>query len=182
MKSLAAVAAPGTLLLALLTRGQGEAPKPGEPLKLAPRAYFVGHCQRCHGVDGANYPKDFAKAEGKDKLRADIVRMAAGPGGAPLKDPDVDVQMAYHALISDRRPFLSVTERKGAVVKGEVSDGATLKASIGTVEIDDDDEWTLTLPSDTDFAKVKLTATLGDKTTDLVPAESAYAKPDVEKP
>ena len=51
-----------------------ETKKPTAPLKLAPRAYFAAHCQRCHGVDGTNVSPGFAK-EPLEKLGADIERV-----------------------------------------------------------------------------------------------------------
>lgn len=150
--------------------------KPPEPLKLGPRAYFVDHCQRCHGVDGFNYPAGFAKDEGPEKLRADIIRMANGAGNAPLKEKqDVDVQVAYHELMSERRPFIAWTKRDGLTLKGEVSDGATLISNLGKVEVNDDSEWSLTLTSEADLPKLKLTATLEKKEVSLEPAKAAYA-------
>lgn len=159
---------------------QEPANKPSEPLKTPPRAYFADHCQRCHGIDGGNFIPGFAD-EPDAKLRADIVRMADGPGGAPLKPEDVDVQMAYHRLISAEHPFVSWTSRDGLTLKGEVTDGAKLTASIGDVRVDENDVWTLTLPSEGDFAKLKLTATLGKRTTEFVPSESPFAKPEPKK-
>lgn len=159
-----------------------EAKKPTEPLKLAPRGYFAAHCQRCHGVDGTNFAPGFAK-EPLEKLRADIVRMAEGPGGAPLKPEDVEVQLGYHQLISAEKPFVSWTGREGLVLKGEMTEGAKLVASVGTLKIGaDEDAWTLTLPVGTDLPKLKLTATLDKQETVFVPSESAYAKPSEKKP
>lgn len=155
--------------------------KPPAPLKVAPRAYFTAHCQRCHGVDGSNFVPGFAKDKPLETLRADIVRMAEGPGGAPLKPEDVEVQVAYHQLISAEKPFVSWTSREGLVLKGEVADGATLTANVGAVTVDDDYAWTLTLPSEAEFAKLKLTATIGKKETVLAPSETAFAKPDKPK-
>jgi mono/diheme cytochrome c family protein len=155
--------------------------KPPAPLKVAPRAYFTAHCQRCHGIDGSNFVPGFAKDKPLETLRADIVRMAEGPGGAPLKPEDVEVQVAYHQLISAERPFVSWTSREGRVLKGEVADGAKLTANVGTVVVDDDFVWTLTLPSEADFAKLELKATMGKKETALVPSETAFAKPEEPK-
>lgn len=150
--------------------------KPPEPLKVAPRAYFVDHCQRCHGVDGFNYPANFAKDEGPEKLRADIIRMADGAGTAPIKEKkDVDVQVAYHELMSAKRPFIAWTGREGLKLKGEVSDGATLVSNLGKVEVNDDSEWTLTLASEADLAKLKLTATLEKKDSTLEFAKGSYS-------
>ncbi len=157
-----------------------DAKKPSAPLKNPPRAYFAAHCQRCHGVDGGNFIPGFAD-EPDAKLRADIVRMAEGPGGAPLKPEDVDVQVAYHRLISAEKPFVSWTARDGLTLKGEMTDGAKLSASVGELKADDSN-WTLVLPSDADFKPLKLTATVGKKTTELVPSETPFAKPSEKAP
>lgn len=174
----------GMALLAvpfLLAAIQEPAKKPVEPLKTPPRSYFAAHCQRCHGIDGSNFIPGFAD-EQEAKLRADITRMADGPGAAPLKPEDVEVQVAYHRLISSERPFVSWTSREGLTLKGEVTDGAKLTANVGEPKVDEDDVWTLTLPSEADFARLKLTATVGKKTTEFVPSESAYAKPAPKTP
>ena len=157
-----------------------EAKKPTEPLKTPPRAYFTDHCQRCHGTDGDHFIPGFA-TEPEAKLRADIVRMADGPGGASLKAEDVDVQVAYHRLISAQKPFVSWTGRDGLTLKGEVTDGATLTSNLGTPKIGEDGAWTLVLPSQADLAKLRLTAALGEAKTEFAPSESAFAKP-AEKP
>ena len=151
------------------------AQKPVTPLKVAPRAYFTAHCQRCHGVDGINFVPGFAD-EPAEKLRADIVRMADGPGGASLAPEDVAVQVAYHRLMSDERPFVSWTGREGLVLRGEVSDGATLKANVGTMVMGKDGGWSLTLPSDADFTRLRLTATLGKVSSELVPYRTPYTR------
>ena len=151
------------------------AAKPVAPLKIAPRAYFIAHCQRCHGVDGINFVPGFAD-EPLEKLRADIVRMADGPGGASLATEDVGVQLAYHRLMSEGLPFIAWTGRDGLVLKGEASDGATLKANIGTLKPGKDGEWTLTLASEADLARVRITATLDGKSSVLAPTTAPYAK------
>src|SRR5579862_4680508 len=79
--------------------------KPTEPLKFAPRDYFVKACQRCHGVDGSNYEAGFAKKDSDEMLRHDIDRMAKGAGNQPIGSAEIEVQMAYHRLISDGKPF-----------------------------------------------------------------------------
>lgn len=151
--------------------------KPTEPLKVAPRAYFVAHCQRCHGVDGVNYTPQFAKDKPLDKLKFDIERMARGPGGLALKAEDIEVQVAYHQLISAGKPFVSWTGREGLVLSGELTEGAKLSANLGELKVDEDEStWTLKLPSAGDLAKVKLTATLEKEKTEFVPSESAFAK------
>ena len=168
-------------LLAAAAQQPASEKKPPAPLKLAPRAYFVAHCQRCHGVDGVNFVPGFAQ-EPPDKLRADIVRMADGPGGAPLKPEDVEAQVAYHQLISQERPFVSWTSREGRLLKGEVSEGAKLTSNLGEPKVDEDSNWTLALPPEADLSKLKLTAAFGKRETELVPAESAFAKPPKPKP
>ncbi len=159
----------------LIAAVQEPAKKPSEPLKSPPRAYFTAHCQRCHGVDGDHFIPGFAD-EPETKLRADIVRMAEGPGGAPLKPEDVDVQVAYHRLMSSERPFVSWTSRDGLTLKGEVTDGAKLTSNVGEPKVDEDGAWTLTLPSEADFTKLKLTATLDKKETVFAPSESPFSK------
>ncbi len=161
----------------LQTPEKPEEKKPPAPLKVAPRAYFVSHCQRCHGVDGTNYTPQFAKDKPLDKLKFDIERMARGPGGLELKPEDIEVQVAYHQLISAAKPFLSWTGRDGLTLSGEFTDGAKVTANIGELKVDEDEStWTLKLPSEADFAKVKLTATLEKEKTELVLAESSFAK------
>jgi hypothetical protein len=172
-----AVALLPLLFAVLQTPEKPEEKKPPAPLKLAPRAYFVAHCQRCHGVDGTNYAPQFAKDKPLDKLKFDIERMARGPGGLPLKPEDVEVQIAYHQLISAAKPFLSWTAQEGLTLSGEFTEGAKLTANLGELKIDEDEStWTLKLPMESDFKKLKLTATLEKEKTDLVPSESSFAK------
>jgi len=165
---------------------QPEAKKPVEPLKFGPRDYFVARCQRCHGVDGTNYTAGFAKKDTDEMLRHDIDRMAKGAGNQPIKDDEIDVQMAYHRLMSDGKPFISWTGRKDLVLTGEVTDGAKLMAKIGDktvdVKVDDDDHWKLSLASSGDWEKVVLTAEMEKKKTSLELVKSAYSKPaDIKK-
>lgn len=167
-------------ILAAAVQGPAEK-KPTEPLKVAPREYFARHCQRCHGVDGSNFVPGFAD-EPEEKLRADIVRMADGPGGAPLEPEDVEVQIAYHRLFSDERPFASWTAREGLTLTGELSEGAKLAANVGEAKIDKDGGWSLALPSEADFARLRLTATLGKRAAELIPSESPIAKPPKAEP
>src|SRR5437868_4756765 len=126
-----------TLAFAVLqTPEKPEEKKPPAPLKLAPRAYFVAHCQRCHGVDGTNYAPQFAKDKPLEKLRFDIERMARGPGGLVLRPEDVEVQLAYHQLISAAKPFISWTGKDGLTLSGESTEGAKLSATVGELKVD----------------------------------------------
>jgi len=156
----------------------GEAKKPPAPLKTPPRIYFRDHCQRCHGVDGSNLIPGFADRETPEKLRADVKRMADGPGEAPLGEKDLEVQTVYMQLVSAGKPFLAWTALKGTTLSGEASDGATVTATLGDqpikVVVDDDYQWTLVLPSIDDLAKLKVTATLEKQSTVLTPAEKPY--------
>jgi len=155
-----------------------EKPKP-EPLKVAPRVYFIDHCQRCHGVDGSNLIPGFAEKETVEKLKFDVKRMADGAGEAPLEDKDLDVQTAYMQLASAAKPFIAWTKIEGTTLTGEVSDSATVSATLGDkpleIKLDDDYRWTLTLPSLDDLSKLKITATLEKKTSILIPAEKSYS-------
>ena len=154
--------------------------KPPAPLKLGPRAYYRDHCQRCHGVDGSNLEPGYAQKETLEKLKADVKRMAEGPGGKPLEGEDLDAQTEYMRLASAGRPFLAWTGVKGAVVAGEASDGAKVVATVGDraleVKTDEDNGWTVTLPSEGDLARLKVTATLEKKDCELRPAEKAWAE------
>lgn len=155
-----------------------EKPKPA-PLKVAPRAYFIDHCQRCHGVDGSNLIPGFAEKETVEKLKFDVKRMADGAGEAPLEDKDLDVQTAYMQLASAAKPFIAWTKIDGTTLSGEVSDSATLTAALGDkpleIKLDDDYRWTVALPSLDDLPKLKITATLEKKSSVLIPAERPYS-------
>ena len=166
-------------------RGSAEEKKPAEPLKQAPRAYYRDHCQRCHGVDGCNFLPGYAQRESTEKLKADVKRMADGPGDLPLKEFDLEVQTAYARLASAGKPFLSWIEQKDLFLTGEFSDGATVTAMIGEKPIkvetnDDEDQWRITLPSKDDLKLLKVTATIDKKSIELRPYEQAYA--DTPKP
>ncbi len=153
--------------------------KPVEPLKNAPRVYYREHCQRCHGVDGTNFIPGYAQKETREKLRADVKRMAEGAGESPLKDFDIEVQTEYAALASAMKPFLAWTSRDGLVIKGEATADSEVKAMVGDkpiqVEVDDDNNWTIRLESEDQFKSLKVIATMEKQSTELRPSEKAYS-------
>lgn len=136
-----------------------EPPKPPQPLKVAPLAYFTDHCQRCHGPEGAYYEDDFAKDQTDDQLREVLHRMADGPGGAPLVPADLDVQVAFHRALSEKRPFVAWT-KAGDALGGETT-ADKLTATVAGQPVDvavKDGAWTLKLPAGADLKDVEIRA------------------------
>lgn len=170
----------GGLLVGQGQESESKPAKPAEPLKIAPRAYYRDHCQRCHGVDGINFLPGYAQKAPLDKLRADVRRMAVGAGEAPLEAPDIEVQTAYAELASAGKPFLSWTGKKDLVLTGEASLGSDVTAMVNgkpiKVEVDDEtSNWTIILASQSDLRTLQISAKLEKQVSSFKPFERAYS-------
>jgi hypothetical protein len=164
------------------TKGQATAAKIAIS-DFAPLAYFSSNCARCHGAYGSFYGAEFGRNLTEAKLRQVVHDMAAGPGNAPLDEAQLDVQIAYHRSLIDKKPFIVVTgatpEQDGSTtLRGETSpdSAVTLRWEGGAAPAKvEGDAWRATLPARVDIGKVKLVAVKGDVHTTLDPEESAYS-------
>jgi hypothetical protein len=172
----ACAAAPSTPLVT----GSGPARGPGkvEPLKTGPLAYFQQACAHCHGPYGDSYTDHFYTITDFDKLKADVKRMADGPGMAPIEGNDLTAQVDYHKALIAKGPFLAWCGHDGDAISGEVTKGAKVSASDGekplTVEVKKT-RWTISLPASASLAGVTITATLDAKQTALRLGEAAWS-------
>ncbi|RYG45605.1 cytochrome c [bacterium] len=121
--------------------------KPSEPVKpteFGAISYYEAKCARCHGPQGSFLVPGFAKEKDDAALTEVTKRMADGPGGAPLEDRDLKIEVAYMRAVSEGKPFL-VWTKDGEKWEGE-SDVEKLKATVDgqAVEIAvKDGVWTL---------------------------------------
>lgn len=158
-----------------------QAPKPVEPLKVAPLEYFAKHCQRCHGENGLNYLSNFADGKSDDDLLAKLKSMAEGPGQSPLEPDDLAIQLAFHRSISAKAPFITWTAHEGNKISGEVTGDAKL---IVTPELPiklEDGAWSIELPANTKVDDIVLTATLKDQSSILSLKERAVSEIQPQK-
>jgi len=161
---------------------QGSSPK-AAPTEFTPMDYFADNCARCHGPNGSFYGPTFGQKLTDDQLRQVVKRMADGPGNAPLDDPKLDIETAYHRSLVDKRPFLVLTHIEGigsatATLTGEVTPDAAVKVTMSdkTVEAKvDDHSWTATVTGDIDWSKTQISAEKEGVKTLLNPAQVAYS-------
>jgi mono/diheme cytochrome c family protein len=87
--------------------------KPSGPAvsEFAPMAYFESNCARCHGAYGSFYGEGFGKNLTDSKLRQVVHDMAAGPGNAPVTEPQLDALTAYHRSMINGNRFSSLMRR-----------------------------------------------------------------------
>lgn len=97
---------------------------------IAPMAYFDQHCARCHGPNGENYGKEFAKGKSRAALESKILTMAAGPGGAPLSVQTAAPLVALHQAIAQKKPYIVWTGSNDQEVWGEAYLAKGLKATL----------------------------------------------------
>lgn len=106
------------------------------PLTLGPISYFENHCARCHGSGGSFYGDDFARNLKHDSdLYHFVEEMAAGPGGAPLQDVNLEAQVAWHRSLVDKRPFLAWTGWSLFSLQGEITPESTVELHLGKTRI-----------------------------------------------
>jgi hypothetical protein len=156
-----------------------EKPKPPEPLKHGPLAYYKDHCARCHGDLGGAYPDDFTKDKTFGDMRDVIKSMAAGQGGAPLtEENELLAQIAFHYSIDLKKPFLDWTGQKGPALSGEVTPDAKVTGEIDGVGVPvsvDKGVWTVTA-SDLAAHQVVIKATVGHSTATLDLSKAAFSQ------
>jgi hypothetical protein len=153
------------------------AAKPPTPLDNGPIAYFNAKCARCHGKYGSFYGEDFGRKLTDRQLRKVVADMAEGPSQAPLAQPELDAQVAFHRALIARQPFLSWTEKSAGSVSGEVTPGARVSATVGgkTVEAQlSRGSWSVRLPASTGAFAVKVSASTGKTTVTLDLGQSTF--------
>ncbi|CAN5578728.1 hypothetical protein BH11ARM2_BH11ARM2_24200 [soil metagenome] len=97
------------VLAAGLFASQAEKPK---PTGFGAVSYFEDRCARCHGPQGSFFTADFAKGQDDEKLAASTKAMCDGPGGAPLKEEELKVEVAYMRAVSEGKTFIVWTSDK----------------------------------------------------------------------
>jgi mono/diheme cytochrome c family protein len=151
--------------------------------EFAPMSYFESNCARCHGSYGSFYGEGFGQELNDSKLRQVVHDMAAGPGNAPVTEPQLDALTAYHRSLIDGKPFLiinAVRDEKDAArtLQGETTPESQLSVrweggtAAATVE---GYTWTARLPANVDWSKVEIVAKKGDTQTVLKAGESEYS-------
>jgi hypothetical protein len=153
----------GVIAVAFLS-SQTDQKRVVEPVGTAPVEYFETHCKRCHGSEGWGYPDGFASKLSDEALRKELRSMAAGEGGAPLKEADIDVQLAYHRAMSAKAPFIVWTKANGQTLEGEASTESHLTALAGgkVVPIEfENGRWQVTLPAGRKPEEVRIEAVMG---------------------
>jgi hypothetical protein len=146
-------------------------------------SYFESNCARCHGAYGSFYGEGFGKNLTDSKLRQVVHDMAAGPGNAPVTEPQLDALTAYHRSMINGKPFLIVNavgrgtrwfahveRRNDARVANQFTVGRRHGHSNGA---------RLHLERETaakvDWSKVEIIAKKGEAQTVLKPGESEYS-------
>jgi len=176
--------------LAYLTVSGSAAPAPADPVAgptvtgFAPLDYFEDNCARCHGDYGAFYGPTFGAGMSDKDLRQAVDDMATGPGEAPLKPSELDIETAWHCSVRDHKPFASVTAWTGGHLTGDASPGATITLTDGknTWNVDLEDHSFDVAPGDgVDWSHAVLHVVKNKVETDLALNGSGYA-PNRNKP
>jgi hypothetical protein len=150
--------------------------------EFTPISYFESNCARCHGAYGSFYGEGFGKNLTDSKLRQVVHDMAAGPGNAPVTDPQLDALTAYHRSMINGKPFVIVNAaNKGdgsRTLQGETTPEAQISvqweggSTAATVQ---GFTWSAKLPATIDWSKVEIVSKKGEMQTVLKPGESEYS-------
>ncbi|HEX8236235.1 MAG TPA: hypothetical protein VF600_09790 [Abditibacteriaceae bacterium] len=151
--------------------------------EFAPMSYFENNCARCHGSYGSFYGEGFGKGLSDSKLRQVVHDMAAGPGNAPVTEPQLDALTAYHRSLIDGKPFLIINaareeENAPRTLQGETTPDSQISvrwqggSAAATVE---GYTWTAKLPAEIDWSKVEIVAQKSETQTTLKAGESEYS-------
>ncbi|MER3496851.1 MAG: hypothetical protein C4320_08875 [Armatimonadota bacterium] len=149
------------LLAALALFGVGVAVQTATPDEgKRPIKYFADHCARCHGPGGSRYEELSARTDAQ--LKESIRTMAEGPGGAPLSEEGLRLQLSLHRAIRAKEPFIAILSVKDGKAEGEASPDAkvvTLVNNRATTVPTEDGAFTLTLKD----PKTMVSARVGGK-------------------
>jgi mono/diheme cytochrome c family protein len=165
------------------TSAQQEKPSGAAVSEFAPISYFESNCARCHGAYGAFYGEGFGQGLTDNKLRQAVHDMAAGPGNAPISEPQLDALTAYHRSLIDGKPFLIINAARAEkdashTLQGETTpetkislqwEGGTADATVEGYT------WSAKLPATIDWSKVEIISKKGDAQTVLKPGENEYS-------
>lgn len=161
------------LALALGSRAVDNAPV--KVAKRGPAAYFEQSCAPCHGPRGTMFAPDFDAKYDDQSLAETILRMADGPGKAPLDPQEISAQVALHRAIARGVPFLSVTSYDGGVLRGEIV-GAEAVTSAGypaPVKVADG-MWSVSVPL-FEVPKLRLEAASKTGIAELYPGKASFS-------
>jgi hypothetical protein len=137
------------------------------PVAFGAITYFNAHCMNCHGPAGSFFGEKFvAKKRSDEELKKMVKDMAEGPGQEPLDDEPLETVTAFHRSLLDGKPFVSITERTGTKISGEVSPGASVTVIAGDQTVSaqvKDHEWSAEVKA----APLRVIAKLKDRETTL---------------
>jgi mono/diheme cytochrome c family protein len=161
------------------------APEKAESSAFAAIEYYQNHCSRCHGYYGMNYDLNSLQKRDDASLKTVLHDMAAGPGGQPLDDAQLEVVTAYHRSMIKLQPFMSVTKIEtvadGVMLSGEATPEAKIEikngdgSTLATRDAANEYQWQAKLPIGAEAGKLQVTATLKEVVTTVDLAESKYS-------
>ncbi len=114
-----------------------------------PIDYFEAQCARCHGNYGSAYGVAFGGKKDDAQLNSKVSAMCSGPGMKPLKGQSLDILVAFHRSLIDKKPFVIVNGEMDGSWYGETTAGSTLEvpgASSPAITLNGH-SWTLMLPT-----------------------------------
>lgn len=132
-----------------------------------PLTTFERACSRCHGPQGSFFGEHFAKLN-DEGIYEQTEEMMRGPAQLDPDRPRVEAMAAFLRALRDHRPFICVTNAQAfasgreAVLRGEVTPGASVVLEKGLVKVDAGVEqrvWTIASPPQPPFV---LRARAGD--------------------
>jgi hypothetical protein len=148
-------------------------------LSLPPVSTFAEACARCHGDEGKNYGKDFAKLD-TEELHHITEDMMYGPAYLEPTKTEIEAMTSYQRAISKDEPFIVITnaasylEGKDDKLKLEISLNAEL-AGNENIEIQKGKNEYQYLLKASDKTEIKITAKRGDKTTSITFPQNIYS-------
>ena len=169
--------------LAYLVATETGVPAPADPVVgptatgFAPLGYFEQSCANCHGDYGSFYGPTFGAGLTDAQMRKEVDDMATGPGNAPLKPSELDIETAWHCAFRDHKPFVSVTAWANGHLTGDATPGATITLTDGknTWPVTLDDHSFDVAPGDKiDWGHATLQVVKDKVETDLALSKSGY--------
>ncbi|MEI8195076.1 MAG: hypothetical protein WCI73_04125 [Phycisphaerae bacterium] len=123
-----------------------------QPTGFGATTYFAQHCARCHGPEGQFWGERYGRNLPPPQLVEKIRMMAAGPGQAPVTDPQLATLTTFLQTIVARQPYAEVVtvNAQGAdvTITGEAANDVTIQVEAGgkkyPVEVIDN-VWTMHL-------------------------------------
>jgi len=173
------------LIIASITiYGQNENNKP-EDLSLSPISTFADACARCHGDEGNNYGKEFAKLDAEE-LQHVTEDMMYGPAYLDPTEIELKAMTAYQRAISNNEPFIVITNA-ASYIKGE-DNNLKLETSLNTkleqsenIEIQKGEKEFQFIINPNGKTNIEITAIRGDKKTTIIFPQEIYSHSKMEK-